>query len=104
MVWLMGHRRDVRGGATAVSLLVFTEQPLPSRLFLKKSRTSPDFPVQSRSENALRMPGGPPLAVPIPNDRGVQGMHRMRSNFCQTRGRLDGMRVHPSVQEVHIQL
>ena len=31
-------------------------------------------------------------------------MHRMRSNFCQTRGRLDGMRVNPSVQEVHIQL
>jgi hypothetical protein len=38
---------------TAFSLLVCTKQPLPTRLFLKKRRTSPKPPVQSRSENAL---------------------------------------------------
>jgi len=47
--------------ATAFSLLVYTEQPLPTRLFLKKSRTSLNSTVQSRSENALtdrsNMPG-----------------------------------------------
>jgi hypothetical protein len=32
---------------------VHTEQPLPTWLFLKKSRTSRRLPVQSRSENAL---------------------------------------------------
>ena len=37
----------------AFSLLVHTEQPIPTRLFTKKSRTSPHSPVQSRSENAL---------------------------------------------------
>jgi len=37
----------------AFSLLVHTEQPIPTRLFLKKSRTSLRLPVQSRSENAL---------------------------------------------------
>jgi hypothetical protein len=37
----------------AFSLLVYTEQPIPARLFLKKSRTSLHSPVQSRSENAL---------------------------------------------------
>src|SRR5271155_986550 len=37
----------------AFSLLVHTEQPIPTRLFLKKSCTSPHSPVQSRSENAL---------------------------------------------------
>ncbi len=53
-------------GATAFSLLVFTEERLPWRLFLKnrgprqasllgwkKSRISPHPPVKSRSENAL---------------------------------------------------
>ena len=39
--------------STAFSLLVLTERPRPTRLFLKKSRTSLPFPVQSRSENAL---------------------------------------------------
>src|SRR5271155_447632 len=39
--------------ATAFSLPVYTGQPIPTRLFLKKSRTSPHSPVQSRSENAL---------------------------------------------------
>ncbi len=43
---------DECGHPTAFSLLVFTEQRLPWRLFLKKSRTSPHPPVQSRSENA----------------------------------------------------
>jgi hypothetical protein len=38
---------------TAFSLLVYTEQPLPTWLFLKKSRTSLNLTVQSRSENAL---------------------------------------------------
>ena len=38
---------------TAFSLLVLTERPHPTRLFLKKSRTSLLCPVQSRSENAL---------------------------------------------------
>ncbi len=38
---------------TAFSLLVFTERPLSTWLFLKKSRTSLPSPVQSRSENAL---------------------------------------------------
>ena len=37
----------------AFSLLVLTERPNPTRLFLKKSRTSLPCPVQSRSENAL---------------------------------------------------
>jgi hypothetical protein len=32
---------------------VYTEQPLPTWLFLKKSRTSLNLTVQSRSENAL---------------------------------------------------
>jgi hypothetical protein len=32
---------------------VLTERPNPTRLFLKKSRTSLPCPVQSRSENAL---------------------------------------------------
>jgi hypothetical protein len=41
---------------TAFSLLVLTEQPHPTRLFLKKSRTSLPCPVQSRSENALVTP------------------------------------------------
>ncbi len=35
------------------SLLVLAERPNPTRLFLKKSRTSLPCPVQSRSENAL---------------------------------------------------
>ena len=38
---------------TAFSLLVLTEQPHSTRLFLKKSRISLLCPVQSRSENAL---------------------------------------------------
>ena len=37
-------------GVTACSLLAFTKQPLPRRLFLEKSRTSLPFPVQLRSE------------------------------------------------------
>jgi hypothetical protein len=57
--------RAVRGGIRAqhasghekrlqhFSLLVHTEQPLPTWLFLKKSRTSLNLTVQSRSENAL---------------------------------------------------
>ena len=39
--------------ARAFSLLVYTEQPFPTWLFLKKSRTSRRLTVQSRSENAL---------------------------------------------------
>jgi hypothetical protein len=39
--------------STAFSLLVLTERPHPTRLFLKKSRTSLPCPVQSGSENAL---------------------------------------------------
>ena len=39
--------------ARAFSLLVYTEQPFPTRLFLKKSRTSRRLTVRSRSENAL---------------------------------------------------
>jgi hypothetical protein len=39
--------------ALAFSLLVHTGQPPSTRLFLKKRRTSPRLPVQSRSENAL---------------------------------------------------
>ena len=39
--------------AIAFSLPVLTEGPHPTRLFLKKSRTSLNCPVQSRSENAL---------------------------------------------------
>jgi hypothetical protein len=38
---------------TAFSLLVYTELPLPTWLFLQKSRTSLNLTVQSRSENAL---------------------------------------------------
>ena len=40
-------------GTTAFSLLVYTEQPTRSRLFLKTSPTSLPFPGQTRSENAL---------------------------------------------------
>ena len=40
-------------GIRAFSLLVYTEQTLPTWLFLKKSRTSRRLTVQSRSENAL---------------------------------------------------
>ena len=47
--------KDEQIAATAFSLLVFTKQPLQRRLFLKKSRTSPSCPVQSRSENALEV-------------------------------------------------
>src|SRR5580692_9887342 len=36
-----------------MTLLVLTERPHPTRLFLKKRRTSLPCPVQSRSENAL---------------------------------------------------
>jgi hypothetical protein len=43
------------GTTTAFSLPVLTERPLPTRLFLKKSRTSLPCPVQSRSENALKV-------------------------------------------------
>ena len=32
---------------------MYTRQPLPTRLFLKKSRTQQNMTVQSRSENAL---------------------------------------------------
>ena len=46
-------RRTAAWDATAFSLLVLTEPPHPTRLFLKKSRTSLPCPVQSRSENAL---------------------------------------------------
>jgi hypothetical protein len=44
--------------ASAFSLLVYAEQLIPARLFLKKSRTSLHSPVQSRSENALRRLAG----------------------------------------------
>ncbi len=37
----------------AFSLLVYTEQLLPTRLFLKKRRTSLHLPMESRSEKAL---------------------------------------------------
>jgi hypothetical protein len=40
----------------AFSLLVYTGQLLPARLFLKKSRTTPHSPVQRRSGNALARP------------------------------------------------
>jgi hypothetical protein len=46
-------RRTPPLSVTAFSLLVLIERPHPTRLFLKKSRTSPPCPVQSRSENAL---------------------------------------------------
>jgi hypothetical protein len=46
-----GERADLRD--TAFSLPVLTERPHPTRLFLKKNRTSLPCPVQSRSENAL---------------------------------------------------
>jgi hypothetical protein len=36
----------------AFSLLVYTDQLLRARLFLKKSRTSPHSPVKRRSGNA----------------------------------------------------
>ena len=52
-----GHARgvnQVNPTAPAFSLLVYTRQPLPTRLFLKKSRTSLNPTVQSRSENALK--------------------------------------------------
>jgi hypothetical protein len=32
---------------------VYTKQPVPARLFLKKSRILQHLPMQSRSENAL---------------------------------------------------
>ena len=47
------HRLNRGFKATAFSLQVLTERPHPTRLFLKKSRTSLPCPVQSRSENAL---------------------------------------------------
>ena len=52
LVWL--EWRCWTTTATAFSLLVLTEQPRLTRLFLKKSRVSLPCPVQSRSENALR--------------------------------------------------
>jgi hypothetical protein len=36
----------------AISLLVFTEERKPARLFLKKRRTSLNWPVKRRSEIA----------------------------------------------------
>jgi hypothetical protein len=42
------------GPTTAFSLQVYTEQPLLTWLFLKKSRTSLNLTVLSRSENALK--------------------------------------------------
>src|SRR5271163_638773 len=47
------RRKSLIRGTTAFSLLVLTEQPVRTWLFLKKSHTSPRFPVQSRRENAL---------------------------------------------------
>jgi hypothetical protein len=38
----------------AFSLLMYTEQALPTWLFLKKSHTSLNLTVQSGSENAIR--------------------------------------------------
>ncbi len=53
---LGGHRCTFRAwGPTAFSLLVLTERPHRTRLFLKKRRTSLPCPVQSRSENALEL-------------------------------------------------
>src|ERR1700733_4014234 len=59
----------------AFSLLVYTEQPLPTWLFLKKSRTSQNLTAPSRSENALvsygsggfRRLGHAVLLLPIAN-------------------------------------
>jgi hypothetical protein len=45
----------------AFSLLVHTKQSIPTRLFLKKSRTTLHSPVQRRSENALPMGPNPIL-------------------------------------------
>ena len=73
--------------ATAFSLLVLTERPHPTRLFLKnrgpqqasllgwkKSRTSLPCPVQSRSENALRtMKPFAPLVGPIITSSHLRG-------------------------------
>ena len=53
-----GYDRTKRNRPTAFSLLVHTEPLLPTWLFLKKSRTSLNLTVQSRSENALE-PGKP---------------------------------------------
>ena len=62
------HMSFYRSGLAAFSLLVLTEQPSGPWLFLKKSHTSPRFPVQSRSENA---PGARGLApdAPFPTSR-----------------------------------
>jgi hypothetical protein len=52
--WQTGKSRmEGSKSAIAFSLLVYTRQPLSTRLFLKKSRTSLNPTVQSRSENAL---------------------------------------------------
>ena len=56
---------------TAFSLLVYTRQPLSTRLFLKKSRTSLNLTVQSRSENALVDGDTPHLDQLLP-DREMQ--------------------------------
>jgi ribonuclease HII len=50
MIYTRFWRRSSRGSN---SLLVYTRQPSPIRLTLRKSRTSLPIPVQSRSENAL---------------------------------------------------
>jgi hypothetical protein len=52
----------IGGRLISISLLVYTKQPLPARLFLKKRRTSLLFPARSRSENAFNS-GGEALAA-----------------------------------------
>src|SRR5580700_11334102 len=87
---------DLSASATAFSLLVLTERPHPTRLFLKKSRTSLLCPVQSRSENALSLDrdhggqgelkgctppggaGGPQAAAMRLNDRAADGKPHTR--------------------------
>jgi hypothetical protein len=64
--------------ATAFSLLVYTRQPLSTRLFLKKSRTSLNPTVQSRSENALVVGNAPGLPL----------FEWLRSTHCSDRGPL----------------
>src|SRR6202012_4644234 len=85
---------------TAFSLLVYTGQLRLTRLFLKKRRTSPLLPVQSRSENALELPprsmgGGNQRAQPAQQDEALdvnRSLVQVVENLAA--GIIGGHRVH----------
>ena len=75
---------------TAFSLLVLTARPHPTRLFLKKSRTSLTCPVQSRSENALAACRCACCDESQPVWPGIRPLRGIRASSQQTSGLATG--------------